>query len=135
MLQEKDKKKHFFLSALLALVVHVVFNGISRRRWITMSRPRKKKIVVAVTLLITLLIGGVKELFDSMQIGFPPFYDCPCRAEFNDFLADVLGVILGVVIAVCLDFLVDVVSRNERNGEDATGVEEEEGAHLQIDII
>ncbi|GMH66889.1 hypothetical protein TrLO_g12776 [Triparma laevis f. longispina] len=132
-----DKRKHLGFSALLAFGLYFVCIAIGRRR--VGSNTQKQKFSALVSLVLTSVIGGAKEIFDLQQIGFPPLYDCPCRAEFADFVADLAGALLGIVIAVCLHKLCLYIcfksgrEYGERGGDNSNSVEEQ--TNLQIDII
>jgi len=83
-----DKRKHFAFSVLLVLLACPVSHFLIRR-W----RERTVTWAPFVATFLTLVIGGLKELTDAMDISIVS--KCPCDAEFLDFVADTLGAMVG----------------------------------------
>jgi len=117
----EDKLWHFLWCFALTILFYVVLlalhhwnilqrcccycycdGGRSNCQQTSHTHPNVQWIILFVAGGLSLMVGGIKELGDALDI-WP--YICPCHASGKDFLADLIGVLLGCACILLLNTL------------------------------
>ena len=104
---EDDKQKHVWLSMLMCVVLAPPVYYTLRK-----FRPTHTNRAPLLATMITLVVGGMKEVTDALNL--PVIGKCPCRAEVLDFVADLVGAVGGLLVVM-------VISRWWKRGSEAGG--------------
>ena len=92
-LLDDDKQKHLWFSALMCILLVAPAHFTLMR-----LRPGHASKAPLLATMATLMIGGLKEIADAVNVGLVS--RCPCRAEVLDFVADMIGTFAGCLVVL-----------------------------------